>query len=343
MSESRSQGQVSIPWATSLGLGAGELVQVRSKEEILATLDARGRLDGMPFMPEMLRHCGQRYRVAKRAEKSCDTVQTGRGRRVLDSVHLEELRCDGSAHGGCQALCLFWWREAWLERVSDDRAPRPRPAPLGPPRCTEEDLVRNARVSGYIGAEVYSCQATRLLDFTMDLRWWDPRGYVREIRYGNVSLVQAFGVILRAARNVLRRKLGKRPLPNMTGRCAAMTPAGGIPGLAPGDWVEVKSKEEIERTLNAAQRNRGLYFDIEMLPYCGRRMLVLQKVDRFIDEKTGLMRSLPNDCWILDGAFCQGYQSRNRLFCTRQIYPFWREIWLKRATDAGAGDPAGAR
>ena len=32
---------------------AGEWVEVRSKEEILRTLDGNGQLDGMPFMPEM--------------------------------------------------------------------------------------------------------------------------------------------------------------------------------------------------------------------------------------------------------------------------------------------------
>ena len=32
---------------------AGHVVEVRTKEEILATLDKHGCLDGMPFMPEM--------------------------------------------------------------------------------------------------------------------------------------------------------------------------------------------------------------------------------------------------------------------------------------------------
>jgi len=35
-------------------LTVGELVEVRSKDEILATLDERGRFDGMLFVPEML-------------------------------------------------------------------------------------------------------------------------------------------------------------------------------------------------------------------------------------------------------------------------------------------------
>jgi hypothetical protein len=36
----------------------GQLVEVRSSAEIAATLDANGKLDGVPFMPEMARYCG---------------------------------------------------------------------------------------------------------------------------------------------------------------------------------------------------------------------------------------------------------------------------------------------
>src|SRR4051794_26168577 len=48
---------VSGPKRTKSGpspLCADDWVQVRSREEILATLDENGQLDGMPFMPEML-------------------------------------------------------------------------------------------------------------------------------------------------------------------------------------------------------------------------------------------------------------------------------------------------
>ena len=38
----------------ALGLNVGELVGVRPLEEILATLDNKGQLGGLPFMPEML-------------------------------------------------------------------------------------------------------------------------------------------------------------------------------------------------------------------------------------------------------------------------------------------------
>src|SRR5262249_60769008 len=82
-------------------LRAGDWVEVRSKEEILRTLDKKGQLDGLPFMPNMFAYCGQRLRVYKRAHKTCDTVFPVRGRRMLDSVHLGT-RCDGEPYGGCQ-------------------------------------------------------------------------------------------------------------------------------------------------------------------------------------------------------------------------------------------------
>src|ERR1700691_3776450 len=98
-------------------LKVGDWVEVRSKDEILATLDRTGQLDGMPFMPEMFNFCGKRYQVYKRAHKTCDTVSPVRGRRVADAVHLET-RCDGSGHVGCQAGCLLFWKMAWLKPVA---------------------------------------------------------------------------------------------------------------------------------------------------------------------------------------------------------------------------------
>src|SRR5208282_1399154 len=98
-------------------LRAGDWVEVRSKEEILRTLDRDGRLDGMPFMPEMFAFCGKRFQVYKRAHKTCDVVFPVRGRWVEQAVHLET-RCDGQAHDGCQAGCLLFWKTAWLKPVN---------------------------------------------------------------------------------------------------------------------------------------------------------------------------------------------------------------------------------
>ena len=112
-------------------LRAGDLVEVRSESEILATLDEHGRLDGLPFMPEMLRFCGKRFQVQSRAHKTCDTGRAAGFRRLENAVHLKELRCDGSSHGGCQASCLLFWKEDWLRPVATSSARDGRSVPAG--------------------------------------------------------------------------------------------------------------------------------------------------------------------------------------------------------------------
>src|SRR5258708_15803545 len=106
----------------------GDLVDVRSGEEILQTLDTDGTLDQLPFMPEMIPHCGKRYRVEFRALKTCTsgspTGSTMRSFKKEDVVTLEGLRCPGTEHDDCQKLCRILWREGWLFRGGGDFPPR---------------------------------------------------------------------------------------------------------------------------------------------------------------------------------------------------------------------------
>src|SRR5437868_6800647 len=96
--------------ASTNQLRRGDLVEVRTPAEILETLDGDGMVDGMPFMPEMAAYCGRRFLVDARADKVCDTAMHTGSRKVHDSVMLADLRCDGSAHGGCQAECRLFWK-----------------------------------------------------------------------------------------------------------------------------------------------------------------------------------------------------------------------------------------
>lgn len=100
--------------------------------------------------------------------------------------------------------------------------------------------------------------------------------------------------------------------------------------LEPGEWVQVKSKEEIRQTLTLKGKNRGLLFDREMAPFCGRTFRVRRRVTRIIDERNGRMIPLTSDCIMLDGVVCSGERSLGRFFCSRRIYPYWRETWLRR-------------
>ena len=178
-------------------LSVGDWVEVRSKDEILSTLDGDGRLDGMPFMPEMFAFCGKRFQVYKRAHKTCDTVFPVRGRRVDRAVHLDT-RCDGSAHGGCQATCLIFWKEAWLKPVADrspsnalgTQAPSEgAEAPSKTFECSESTVRAKARIVDPVSQEfTYVCQATQLPYATKPLEWWDIRQYVEDYASGNVGL-----------------------------------------------------------------------------------------------------------------------------------------------------------
>ena len=69
--------------------------------EILATLDERGRLEALPFMPDaaVRRQAAARLR---RAFKTCDQVKNSGMYRMERTVHLEGVRCDGSAHGAAR-------------------------------------------------------------------------------------------------------------------------------------------------------------------------------------------------------------------------------------------------
>jgi hypothetical protein len=317
-----------------LDLRVGELVRVRSAEEILATLDERGALDSLPFMPEMLPFCGKEFRVDRRATKACDTIDWSALRRMENAVHLEQLRCDGSAHGGCQAGCLLYWKEAWLERV-------PASAPSGADGAQAGALAvlePNTRKGEEDGETIWSCQATELKRATpSEVPWWQPSQYVEDVRAGNATVVRVIRGLAIGFFNMLQL-LNTRLLPRysllhgggkypfLDGR-ASGTDATERLNLQPGDMVEVKSKDEILDTLDERDYTRGLRFDREMLRYCGRRGRVLRRVERIINEKTGKMISIKSDCIIIDGFICTGDLHR---MCPRSIYPYWRESWLRR-------------
>jgi hypothetical protein len=326
------------PPPQNLGLRAGDWVEVRSAAEILATLDEKGELDSLPFMPEMAQFCGQQFRVAHRADKTCDTIASYRARRMHRTVHLERTRCDGSGHDGCEAGCLIFWKEAWLKRAK----PAPKESALvqiktraqanegfgDESRHLSELLAQASRTVDAEGVR-YACQATELLRASEPLDWWDIRQYARDILTRNVS----FGKLLRgswfALYAIIRRKLGApRTFPFIRGKLTT-TPSERL-DLLPGELVQVKSREEIYATLDKGSRNRGLYYDVEMWKFSGRTYRVLRRVDKIVNEKNGRMIKLPNGSVILDGVFCSGERSTHRLFCQRSLFPYWREIWLKR-------------
>lgn len=332
-----------MTWSVSR-FRASDIVEVRTREEILATLDAGGCFEGMPFMPEMLRFCGRRFRVAAVAHKTCDTARKTGGRRLRAAVHLEGARCDGAAHGGCQAECNLFWKDVWLKPAgAGESSP---PAARG---CTESQLLDATRAPAPDGEPHYACQATRLPDATEPLPWWNLRQYLLDVTTRNhplrrvlrvlglASLRRLLGVVpfgyrlLKRGYDRAHRLLTGRPSPDVDGQVArgARTPSGRL-DLQPGELVRVKSRAAIAATLDRDGKNRGLSFDPEMAPYCERVFTVRGRVTRLIDEATGRMLHLKEPCIVLEGVVCGAEYSACRLLCPRAIPSYWREIWLER-------------
>ncbi len=359
-------------------LRVGDWVEVRSKEEILSTLDQNGRLDGMPFMPEMFAFCGQRFQVYKSAHKTCDTVFPVRSRRINNAVHLKT-RCNGGAHGGCQAGCLIFWKETWLKPVARNAASQTSstvlPSASGTSNasagqqttaiggCTEQDVVRATRGEGQENDPDpnYVCQATRLPYASQDLSPYEFRQYVEDLTSGNVGLGKwlrgiiyityqslinlgiGWGAPLRWIYDRFQSLWGGLPYPRWLGKIplGQSTPTAEL-NLQEGELVRVKSYRDILATCNVDNKNRGMGFDGEQMPYCGGTYRVHRRVTQILNEQTGKMMKMKNPCIILEDVFCQGRYSECRMFCAREIYSYWREIWLERVADDGSRE-AGAK
>lgn len=290
----------------------GDWVEVLPASQIVRTLDADQALDGLPFMPEMLPYCGQRYRVALRAERTCVHPPEHPFRRLQDTVVLRGLRCDGVLHGGCELGCMFLWKDVWLRRV--------------PPGGREEaaahaDGVPALRASPVSGGARFFCQATELPRATArGIPIWKPGQYLRFLKVRTLSLGELVAMF---GRPVLRRARWF---------VASLVPGGAAPptaiettlGLQPGEWVEIRSRDEILQTLDAEGCLRGLYFTADMYEHCGKRMQVWHRVQHVIVERTGALQQV-RDTVTLEGSICDRYRG-----CARELPILWREAWLKR-------------
>ncbi|HAB17924.1 MAG TPA: hypothetical protein PLX89_21145 [Verrucomicrobiota bacterium] len=306
----------------------GDLVVIRRPSEILATLDREGTLDGLPFMAEMTQYCGQRFRVLRRLEKTCYDASPMEMRSFQGGgvVFLEGLHCSGDNHGGCQKGCLIFWKEAWVRKCSvespaDDLTPG-----------EVEPLLARAKTTDEGGG--YFCQSTEMLRATLPLsRNGRLLSCLRDVQVGTYSWLQMLGNIIWPTLRKLRYRLRGEQI-----RGTQVRTPGEALNLQRGEWVEVKSLEEIVQTLDTHGKNRGLHFSEDMAWVCGKRFQVRGRLDRMIVESTGQMRALSNTV-ILDEVRCRCPMALGG--CPRGLFQYWREIWLKRVPPVSSSpDPS---
>jgi hypothetical protein len=335
---SAAREATSVPLTAALravlfGFGAGDLVEIKSLDEILKTLDDKGTLDGLPFMPEMAAFCGTRARVLRRVDKLNDWMFGTGLKRMHRLVLLVGLRCDGSAHMMCQSNCHLRWREEWLRpaprRGSPDEIAKRAPSEHSHLAVLSAFASRRNDTDDGIR---YVCQATELTAGGTRIRMIDPRHYLRDLLTGNVRLTPLCVGVALDYFNRIQKLRRTAVFPSYAGRAVTALPKDSL-GLQPGELVRVKSKEAIELTLNNHSRNRGLYFDRDMIRFCGGVYCVKSRLDRVIAEKTGELRQLATPCIILEGVTATGEYGG---FNPENEFIFWREAWLERVTPSDA-------
>jgi CelD/BcsL family acetyltransferase involved in cellulose biosynthesis len=89
--------------------------RVRELDDILASLDLRGRRDGLTFMPEMREYVGKRFAIASQLTTVFEYdrwTETRAPIYILDGLH-----CTGAvlgARGPCDRSCSLMWHRDWL-------------------------------------------------------------------------------------------------------------------------------------------------------------------------------------------------------------------------------------
>ena len=297
----------------------GDVVRVRTVAEISQSLSADGTLDGLPFMAEMKPFCGQTFRVHRRVDKINDMRHKTGLRRMHGAVTLTDVRCSGADHGGCQAECQILWKDSWLLGM-------PVGSPLTAQPSSAESLAPLPASPDPGGDEhVYVCQMTRLWEASQPMSPFDIRQDLRPLLWGNIGLGGYLVAMLTRLFNEAQRLRGGSDFPAMP------TPTGDRPTtvpdarLADGQPVQVRSREGIAATLKNS-RARGLWFDRDMVRFCGRPAVLRKRVHRVIHEATGAMVIMKSPCVTLDNVVATGEFLR---LCSQHEYIFWRETWLQ--------------
>jgi hypothetical protein len=100
--------------------------------------------------------------------------------------------------------------------------------------------------------------------------------------------------------------------------------------LQAGDFVLVRSREEIEATLDPFKELKGCAFLDAMWQYCGTRQRVLQPMNRFLDERDYKVKKA-RGIVLLEGVLCRGTPVFGQ--CDRACHLFWREEWLVKVSE----------
>ena len=167
---------------------------------------------------------------------------------------------------------------------------------------------------------------SRPLRFTRSYKlWWRAKlavshllwhlrdkGFWGAMKYGFLKFIKLFGFG------------SSQPIDGVT--AAKRLHDDEVLNLQPGEWVDVKSEEEILTTLDEKGAYKGLRWMCNMRKFCGKKYRVYKRLEKMLLESTGKYREVKNTV-LLEGVTCDGEEWYG---CDRSCYHFWREVWLRR-------------
>ena len=130
--------------------------------------------DGLAYLP------GRSRRVSSVSRISALSIFVGFGSQ--DVWVLDDLRCSGADHDGCQRGCLIFWKTAWLRKVEANEPPT---KPLG---TDTEGLLRKLKTK--TAPDRYFCQSTELAKATQPLSLMGALNYVSTMSVSATRRVQ---------------------------------------------------------------------------------------------------------------------------------------------------------
>ena len=300
-------------------LVVGDLVEVKTWDEIRATLDAQGCLDQLPFMPEMLSMCGKRARVFRCMHRLFDYRKTRRMRHMDGAVLLVGIMCDGASHGNCEAACHTIWKSSWLKRIDQSKD--------GSISSETTLSLQGTEILQYgTQAPNYACQLTQLSAASMPIGKWSLVNFFRPLVSGNVApLAFIVGWLTHLFNEIQHQRQGVG-YPQFTDIERDPEQYDG-PQLKVGDHVIIRSPAQIRATLNDNLEHRGMGFETDMLKYCGQRHTVQLEIRKLIDIVTGEMRTMKTPAYLLQGIHFSGERQQ---FNAQYEPLFWRAAWMRR-------------
>ena len=323
-------------------LRVGDRVRVKSIEEILSTLDSDGKVEGLPFMPEMVAFAGRTLPVDAVTHRTCGTVKicetSGTTRHMEGAVHLRGVRCDGSCTRGLSGRLPDLLeaavagggfpgehrrRPSWRRRRLPTTC-RPRwPPPPGATGTTTDDPVYSCQ-----GPAMLRATSVRLATPTRALGRRRPLGQRGRAHTALASFaVLAFNRWQGAGANGCQRRCGfaaggSWPWYVPSGERRRYPPLD----LQPGELVEVRSRDR-DRGHPRRQR-RPSWPSLRC-----RDAPLLREAHGSLPGSTASSTRRPAGCSgsaTASSSRTSGVRARSGRVCRRKIYTYWREAWLRR-------------